>query len=315
MTRRHTVREHPRRTAAGATVVSRHGRGDGMTHNRAVADAALLAIRLIGSCQICEADHKLDERERVVHHGYLRPGDGRIHGDCMGVDEPPYEVSCDRCVVYLAGLRRHAAELREAIARFASPSMTTFTRTKPGLRRLDPPVTTTYTKGVTPNWEWNQELRGVQGELRMAHDGVLREVDRIEKRIAAWTPKPIRTVEELIRREAARKAERAAVQQAREETRQATERAKQAKRDALAAKKQAAIEAVRTTIRDLARRKAAGENVEKAAARITNKVHSAPFVQLCRYDVANTLNDVRHEAVAIGAARVDARGNVAWGYY
>ena len=316
--RRHPVREHPRRLPdGGVAIVARHQRGYGATwmHNRAAATAANTATRRLGSCQICEADHKLDEQDLIVHHGYLRPGDGRIHGDCIGVAYPPYEVSCDRCVDYLAGLRRREGDLRASLAHFEDPALATFTRTRAGLRRHDPTVTVTYTHGTTPAWEWNQELRGVLGELRRYLDANTREIARIERRIHEWTPQPIRTVEEMVRREQAHRAARAVAQAARAAAREVAERAQQAKRDALVAKKQAGIEAMRTTIRDLARRAAAGEDVKKAVARVDAKVHSGAFVRLCRYDVGNTLHDVRHEAVRLGIARTDARGDVVWNYY
>ena len=50
--------------------------------------------RYVGNCQICERDQKLTVDMKMVHHGYLRPGDGEIHGDCPCVGAEPYEVSC-----------------------------------------------------------------------------------------------------------------------------------------------------------------------------------------------------------------------------
>ena len=71
-------------------------------------ESALPAIvtRYVGICQICESEHKLTtdafpslgifgEAHKVVHHGYRRPGHGSIEGDCAGVGEVPFEVSCE----------------------------------------------------------------------------------------------------------------------------------------------------------------------------------------------------------------------------
>lgn len=66
--------------------------------------------RYIGQCQVCEGDFKL-LGGRLVHHGYKRPGYGEIVGDCPGVHEPPYEVSCELVKVLLA---KHEPELAAA---------------------------------------------------------------------------------------------------------------------------------------------------------------------------------------------------------
>lgn len=47
-----------------------------------------LTTRYIGNCQICEGEQKLHDG-RMVHHGYKRPGDGQIDGDCPGVHADP----------------------------------------------------------------------------------------------------------------------------------------------------------------------------------------------------------------------------------
>src|SRR5271157_5749029 len=60
--------------------------------------------RYIGNCQICEGDQKLHDG-LMVHHGYRRPGTGYIVGDCPGVGEVPYEVSCELRKAYLAALQ------------------------------------------------------------------------------------------------------------------------------------------------------------------------------------------------------------------
>ena len=61
--------------------------------------------RYVGKCPICEGDFKLTtdaihgnfgDGQKMVHHGYQRPGDGSgIIGDCYAVGRPAYEESCD----------------------------------------------------------------------------------------------------------------------------------------------------------------------------------------------------------------------------
>jgi hypothetical protein len=51
--------------------------------------------KTVGQCQICECTFAVHNGV-LVHHGFKRPGDGQIHGDCDGVGEFPYETSCER---------------------------------------------------------------------------------------------------------------------------------------------------------------------------------------------------------------------------
>jgi len=41
-------------------------------------------------CQVCELSQCLTKDGVLVHHGYERPGDGWIHGDCFGVAHKPF---------------------------------------------------------------------------------------------------------------------------------------------------------------------------------------------------------------------------------
>lgn len=76
--------------------------------------AAETATRHVGNCQICEGDQKLLD-SRMVHHGYRRPGDGVIHGDCPGVGEVPYEVSCDLIKSHKTGLEAMLVGFRKRL--------------------------------------------------------------------------------------------------------------------------------------------------------------------------------------------------------
>lgn len=50
--------------------------------------------KFTGTCQGCFATHSLIGGV-LVHHGYRRPGVGYIIGDCAGVGDQPYEISCE----------------------------------------------------------------------------------------------------------------------------------------------------------------------------------------------------------------------------
>jgi len=53
-----------------------------------------------GSCPVCFQNIKMSS-EKMVLHGYQRPGYGEIHGKCFGVGYPAFEISVKGVVAYL----------------------------------------------------------------------------------------------------------------------------------------------------------------------------------------------------------------------
>lgn len=62
-----------------------------------------------GSCPCCFGLHKLLSNGTMVHHGFERPGDGNIYGDCFGVSYKPFEVSPEGTIAYAKDLRQTQA--------------------------------------------------------------------------------------------------------------------------------------------------------------------------------------------------------------
>ncbi len=57
-----------------------------------------------GSCPVCFANIKITEGDqKIVLHGYLRPGTGATHGSCEGVGYPAFELSVEGTEAYLKG--------------------------------------------------------------------------------------------------------------------------------------------------------------------------------------------------------------------
>lgn len=55
----------------------------------------------LGTCAICGRQHVVRGKDnKVVLHGYTRPGIGFIMGDCFGVGYQPYELSAKACEDY-----------------------------------------------------------------------------------------------------------------------------------------------------------------------------------------------------------------------
>lgn len=205
-----------------------------------------LVTRYMGNCQICEKDFKLLDG-RTVHHGFTRPGDGYIHGDCFGVHAEPYEVSTACLQLYLEGLRRGLTSAENRLI-----ALTTGAVDELYVERTDkenprifgkprPTKTVKLLRAETESMEWDEEIararKRVQQELGMLDF----EIARAERRIAAWSPKPIREFDELKRNpeEQEKKVARAAEREQKRAAKAVKEAATRAKQAALATKRQA----------------------------------------------------------------------------
>jgi hypothetical protein len=63
-----------------------------------------------GTCGVCEQNVKMRDDQRLVHHGFQRPGDGMIHGDCFGVGYRPHELSSEAASDFVEKLLKPRAE-------------------------------------------------------------------------------------------------------------------------------------------------------------------------------------------------------------
>ena len=66
----------------------------------------------MGTCQVCFRLQKAP-KDRLSLHGYTRPGDGFLNGECIGSRELPYELSCETTKRVLANLETHLSQLKE----------------------------------------------------------------------------------------------------------------------------------------------------------------------------------------------------------
>ncbi len=209
-----------------------------------------VATRYIGTCPVCEGEFRL-HRERMVHHGYRRPGHGSIEGDCPGVGYPPYEVSTEGTEHYLDRVSTSLLQTQDFLARLKLGEVDTiYVRDYSGNFERFPkmkPIT------AADGYDFHQGIRNKITETEHEVKGLQREVARCERLISNWHWRPIRTLEESIERESAAKAERTAV---RAQERAVREAKKQATRDRVAAREQreaAFIQRWRTELLEAAR--------------------------------------------------------------
>jgi len=181
--------------------------------------------RFIGFCPICEGDFKLQDN-RLVHHGYRRPGHGYIVGDCLSVHKAPYELSDEVCRLYKMYCTNALESNREHLARLQSGQVKQFQvpdYSKGYLRHPEMMEITVVHRAFHQAWE--SEIHLTESHIK----GLLLEINRMDRYIADWALKPIRTFEEEM------EAKRAVVQKNKAE-REAKRQIKREKAAALKAK-------------------------------------------------------------------------------
>ena len=217
--------------------------------------------RYVGFCPICEGDFKLVPRPGVinyseheamslVHHGFIRPGDGMIHGDCFGVGWQPYELTTLVCEMWRDKMQSWLEATQRTLARLESPELDTLygTTTEPfhkALRERDIERHGSYWWKVESEYSediklwvrrdgspWEQELfrkwrKSYIVDAKRDIGTATSEIERMTRHITSWTLKPVRTEEEWIEQD---KAKRAAERAAKDAEKQAARDAKAEKR-------------------------------------------------------------------------------------
>lgn len=181
--------------------------------------------RRVGFCQICEGEFKL-HGELMVHHGFKRPGDGYIHGDCFGVNELPYERSCELVKDYVSALRTRREAVGNELRQLKAGTVTHFVTTR--RTTWGPPVLLTRSVFVTDPYVWSTELEQRVSRVEAEIRNLEFDIRRCDKRIAVWRLVPIREIDEA-KVDAEKRAEQTARVQVRDDKRAAVK----AKREAL----------------------------------------------------------------------------------
>lgn len=143
-------------------------------------------------CQVCERHQALEAGGVLTHHGYRRPGDGSILGDCAGVGHAPYPAT-DALESYLASLQRHLEALRGQLADL--PRCHEFAyHLDAGRRRNKETVTLTVRRGEAQRYDaatarivpgFDELMRQNEYRLRQELARTEAEEKRVERRITA----------------------------------------------------------------------------------------------------------------------------------
>ncbi len=195
-----------------------------------------LVTHFLGNCQLCEGDFKCHDG-KMVHHGFTRPGCGYIVGDCGGVHQDPYEVSCALIPPFKAALEVRLAFTLDRINAFKSGAVKYFAASNWRGTVIE------YAVGVTYLVTWEDAVRHEIAKLEGDAGSLPRHIRHLEARIANWRPMPIREIDEA-KQDAAKRAEqaaRAAIAAAKREAKQAEANALKAKRVAREEQRQAVM--------------------------------------------------------------------------
>lgn len=278
--------------------------------------------RHVGFCAICEGDFKLTEDDKLVHHGYKRPGIGYIVGDCIAVGYDPYEVSTEILHEYLAGLRPRLKRARTEHEHLVSVERGEahyfeYVRHDWQRPRSERDFLTSWSRFVCEeDYDFKCAIADAIFFARKRVEGLEREVARIERHIAAWVRKPVRTLEEIFRVAEEKKAEARARVDAARAARDAKRAAIDAKHAAHAAKQEADRMFVVTEAARLTALLAADPGVATAAA--TRKEFMA-----ARRKLSSTLNklswrndkigsEAERQLVVLGLGRMSGSGEHQW---
>jgi hypothetical protein len=188
----------------------------------------------VGHCPVCEGAFKVRDG-KMVHHGFKRPGDGSIHGDCFGVGLPPYECSPEGCHKYRAIIEGILGRQLERAEKLSKNQIPYFTNVNVGRHRI---TTIQYAVGVTERYAFirraEEEKRKTEREIRDCNG----EISRMDNLITSWVNKDLTLERTLIEQDRVAKEDRA-----RERAQKRAE--KEAKEKALIEKKTAKKEARR----------------------------------------------------------------------
>lgn len=152
-----------------------------------------MTTRLIGTCPVCERQQKVTPAGAMVHHGYIRPGTGSIHGDCFGVGYPAYQLSTKGCEAYRTFLASWRAGQEAHLRRlYDRPETVTFQ-----ISPYSPPKT--YRRDADTLEERNR-YDSTLGNLIRQTEYTIQDLDRSDRRMVAlieqWAPAPLIEIDE-----------------------------------------------------------------------------------------------------------------------
>lgn len=279
--------------------------------------SANVKVGLLGICPACEGEFKVRDG-KLVHHGFTRPGDGQIHGDCFAVGYEPYQRSTKGCEDYKAVIETRLADLEKFLNEIPARTYWSELVVK-GWSRSEI-ETRQYVLGVTDRYTWERFVDNKTRETEYAIRQCKSEIARMERLIGAWSLKDLREVTEEVAaaQVKAQRDARAAERAAKKAEKDAKAAALKAKRDARDAKREAAFTAFVEKLQAIAA-SPEGEKEKTAAARTEwyaffSKKTKRELGDLTDFYYAFRKRGLEPLLVSLGAASNDSRGWVSYHY-
>jgi hypothetical protein len=130
-------------------------------------------------CQVCEGRFCV-KNGLLVKHGFKRPGDGFLHGECMGVGHAPFP-STTALVPYRAMI---STLLSDRFARLNELSSRVETVLLVRASCLRPLEVKELAVGVTPAYDWDVAISNAAFSAKKRVREFVAEVARVDARIA-----------------------------------------------------------------------------------------------------------------------------------
>jgi DNA repair exonuclease SbcCD ATPase subunit len=120
----------------------------------------------VGTCQICFRTQRVHDNKMVLH-GYERPGDGMAHGQCRGAYLPAFQLENKDTKQYLSDLKQEAQTIKSQIEQLGDIPELAYEWSK---------THTEQEKAVFAHFR----------QLERQLDSVNREIAKVEYRLSRW---------------------------------------------------------------------------------------------------------------------------------
>jgi hypothetical protein len=139
-----------------------------------------------GICPCCFGDYVVtDKSTKMVHHGYERPGDGMIHGDCYGVGYAPFEVSCEGTKFYRGIV--HNALLSYQATLVGLPTLEVV-KVESGSKLRNGRYWPEYKEIKRGEYGFDREIESRRQKLEGQITSAKRHLADLDEKIATWKP-------------------------------------------------------------------------------------------------------------------------------
>jgi hypothetical protein len=141
-----------------------------------------------GTCGVCGGNFKRDSGGGLVNHGFQRPGDGMIHGNCFGVGYQPWEISSQGASEYVAQvLRPSLANTKKHLAALERGDVKSFTvEERPRGAAWNAPKVRVTVTAETDAYRFNQMVGDAKRRAEYTIDCLETDIERFEAKIGTW---------------------------------------------------------------------------------------------------------------------------------